>query len=331
MDEEKTQPTKKPMKPAVVAVACLAAFALCFIGLVSFLDYITQTKSEDDVDIAQTVQTDQPFYVLLIGSDSRKGTALYTGKENEHAQVDQHSDIMTLMRVDPTTYAITLITVPRDTVIPGQKAKINDALLDNDPRKVVDAVAELTGVRADFYMMIGFTTFEKLIDAMGGVVVDVPKEITVSDPATGKNVTVSPGKQKLLNGSEALVLARARKEYGADQDAHRQVNVRAIERAIIQKALTYTNELDVERVLNALEDDVSTNIDLARTGVMMLDFMRHGDQVVIYDCTGPFDGDERKSDGLWVVDPDMKQWEEIIELANAGEDPSSVVKLPPLS
>ena len=35
----------------------------------------------------------EPLYVLLIGSDSRKGTALYTGKSNEHAQVNQHSDI----------------------------------------------------------------------------------------------------------------------------------------------------------------------------------------------------------------------------------------------
>lgn len=49
------------------------------------------------------VEHKDPFYVLLIGSDSRKGTALYTGKASDHAQLDQHADVITLVRVDRRT------------------------------------------------------------------------------------------------------------------------------------------------------------------------------------------------------------------------------------
>jgi len=60
----------------------------------------------------------------------------------------------------------------------------------------------------------------------------------------------------------------------------------------------------------------------------MLDFVQHSDQVVIYDCTGPYNGDNRQSDGEWVIDPDMDQWRQIMELVEAGEDPSGVVPAP---
>ena len=49
--------------------------------------------------------------------------------------------------------------------------------------------------------------------------VDVPKDIKVPDPMTAEDVTVKAGEDRYLDGSEALVLARARKEYGDNQEA----------------------------------------------------------------------------------------------------------------
>nr|WP_280527523.1 LCP family protein [Eggerthella guodeyinii] len=135
---------------------------------------------------------------------------------------------------------------------------MNDALLDNDPQKVVDEAEKLTGVEIPCYMMITFASFEALIDAMGGIVVDVPKDIKVPDPMTAEDVTVKAGDDQYLDGSEALVLARARKEYDDNQEALRQINVRNLEIAMLQKVLDLDSEKAANVVLVDLEENTST-------------------------------------------------------------------------
>ena len=157
---------RQSTRTAAVTVAVVVVLSLVFVGLVAFLDGVADQAEIGNASIASVSSTD-PFYVLLIGSDSRKGTALYTGNKADHAQLDQHSDIMTLMRVDPETYLITLVSIPRDTVLEGSSSRINDALLDNDPQKVVDEAEKLTGVEIPYYMMTTFTSFEALIRCNG--------------------------------------------------------------------------------------------------------------------------------------------------------------------
>ena len=330
MNDSSDKRQRKARFAAAISVTFVALFAFAFIGLVLLLDnWASDKEVEEEVPVATEAPSD-PFYVLLIGSDSRKGTAIYTGKASEHAQLDQHSDIMTLMRVDPAGRTVTLVSIPRDTVLEGQKTKINDSLASNDPEQVVDAVAELTGIRADSYMMTTFVSFENLINALGGIDVDVPQSVSVTDPATGKSVTVKEGKNRHLNGAEALAFVRARKEYGEDQEALRQVNVRSMERALIKKVLDYGTSApeNIEHVLVTLDEDTKTNADLSAMGFIMLDFVANADAVTIYDCTGPYQGGERKSDGAWVVEEDKETWKRLMEVVNAGEDPSGVVEAP---
>ena len=325
-----TEEARRAQRNAMIAVTGVALFAALFLMAIAILDSLPVGREGDDIEVATVEMPTDPMYVLLIGSDSRKGTALYTGKANEHAQVDQHSDIMTLMRIDPATYTITLVTIPRDTVMPGSTAKINDALLDNDPTEVVTAVEQLTGVDVAHYMMVDFTTFADLVDALGGIDVDVPKTITVPDPATGKNLKVVAGQNRHLNGAQALVLARARKDYENDQDAIRQMNVRAIEQAMVARVLSLDGDLDIDWLLELLEEQVETDLDLPVAGLLIADFMQHADQVMFYSCTGPYKGAERSSDGLWVVDDDAETWAALMAAVDAGEDPTGIVELPQL-
>lgn len=307
-----------------MAVLGVAVFAAAFIGITCLL-YSGMPKNDPGEIDTQLASAQEPFYVLLIGSDSRKGTALYTGKANEHAQLDQHSDIMTLMRVDPETYTITLVSVPRDTQLAGTSGKINDALANGDPNEVVKVVETLTGVSIDYYMMTTFTSFESLVDDLGGTIVDVPLKITVDDPSTGRDVTVKPGDGQLLDGSQTLVLARARKEYIEDQDALRQVNVRNIEVSLIDKVLSNPN--DVDRALSYLEEHTTTNMDFGKIASLVANFVLHKDEVTIYSCTGPHKGAVNEA-GLWVIPEDKETWSLLMETVNAGEDPSGIVSLP---
>lgn len=316
-------------RTALAVVLAVALFSAAFLGLVAFLDRIAPASSADYSVTVGESELSEPFYTLLIGSDSRKGTALYTGKATDHAQVDQHADIMTLVRVDPTTYTITLLTIPRDTVLEGTTSKLNDTFLDGDPVAVVEAVEGLTGVDVGYYMLTTFSTFSELVDAMGGVVVDVPRKVTAPDPATGRDVTVNKGSKQELDGSEALVLARARKEYGDDQDALRQVNVRNLETALIAQALGYDQER-LNGIVIDLEEYTDTNIDVMLMAQLAYDFAAHKDEVVVYSGTGPYKGGVGES-GAWVIGEDSDAWSELMAVVDAGGDPAEVIKPPAFS
>ena len=318
---------------AILAVVFVTLFAAVFVGSVYALDRFGPEKpravAEVEIeDIPEASALQRTFYVLLIGSDTRKGTALYTGKASDHAQVDQHSDIMTLVRVDPQAHSISLLSIPRDTVVTGQTSRINDALLKNKPKDVVEAVAELTGLKADYFMMTTFVTFERFIDAIGGIDVDVPKAIKVSNPGSGGSISLKAGENQHLNGAQALALARARKEYGDDQDAVRQTNVRNIEEAIIRKVLAYDGGVaDVEKLLGIVEEDVKTNMDLPVLGLTVLDFIDHADEVTFLSGSGPYaGGGERESDGAWVIPADDETWAKVMEVFKAGGDTTTIVK-----
>lgn len=310
------------MAAASVLVVALATALLC-VAMV-----IAQKHAPEPEVQAPRVEQGPPvgdaFYALLIGSDSRKGTALYTGKPSEHAQVDQHADVMTLVRVDPFDHAITLLSIPRDTA-PGGGSKINDSLLSGNPEDVVAAAEALTGVSIDYYFMTNFIDFENLVDGANGVVATVPKAITVPDPSTGKDVRVAAGEDRLLDGSEALVLSRARKEYENDQDAIRQFNVRAVEESLIRSVLG--GKVSQEVAFELIEAFTVTNMESAALSWLIADFVEHADEVVVYSGTGPYAGFNRESDGLWTVPEDLEAWAALMQVVDEGGDPSAVVPL----
>ena len=110
---------RQSKRTAAAAVAVVAVLSLAFIGLVSFLDNAAgrfrPTASPSSCLVVRAV------LYLAHWLRLSQGTALYTGKKTDHAQVDQHADVMTLVRVDPETYTITLVSIPRDTVFQAHR------------------------------------------------------------------------------------------------------------------------------------------------------------------------------------------------------------------
>lgn len=278
-------------------------------------------------DSTETVKPNKPFYVLIIGSDSRKGTALYTGDEKDHAQVDQHADVITLMRVDPKKYRVTLVTVPSNTLMKNKSANapdngvLADTLLSDDPEEVVSAVEGLTGVNIPYYMEVSFTGFEEVVDSLETVNVDVDTLIRSQDPISAKNVEVKPGKNRELYASGALAFARAWDEYPAKQDAHRQHNVRALEKSIIHKVLQ-CDEGTAAHLGDVLSDNVRTNMDASLIRSLTKKFA-HGDsaKVKVYDCSGPNKTASKNTD---VVKRDTKTWKQLMYVVDRGHNPKKV-------
>jgi LCP family protein required for cell wall assembly len=146
------------------------------------------------------------------------------------------TDTMILLTLDPLSRTAGILNIPRDlwVNIPGfDYGRINTAYAlgvayevpGGGPGQTVLTVEELLGVPIDYYAQIDFYAFEKFVDLLGGVLINVKEEIKVDPIGRYNTVTLLPGEQR-LQGPELLAYARARNTEGGDFDrAQRQQDV----------------------------------------------------------------------------------------------------------
>jgi LCP family protein required for cell wall assembly len=137
-------------------------------------------------------------WVLAIGSDARPGGDMR--KSN--------GDSIHLIGVDPGTGAGTVIGFPRDSwvQIPGRgTGKINSALAMGGPKLMAETVRQLTGLPVDYYVLTAFEGFQKIVDELGGVNVQVDRKM--NDRMSGARF--DPGWHN-MNGGQALAYSRDR-------------------------------------------------------------------------------------------------------------------------
>ncbi len=277
---------------------------------------------EAEMAEAELIADMDPFYVLLIGSDSRKGTPLYTGNKKEEGQVEINADVLTLVRIDPVNRVLTFLTIPRDTISSDGKRTICTWLEEGKPEAVIKEVEKLTGVDIPYYAMVSFTGFENLVDAIGGVQVDVPTKVNMVDPTTGKEVRINAGPDQLLNGSQALAVASTW-DNGNELEPLRQACVRAIEQAFIDKVAQGDEEF-IRRVVTVFDDNVKTNMEDTLLVALAFDYATHTDDYTIYAGSGPYQG-SMNNKKQWLVARDIETWAACMEVVDAGGDPNTVV------
>ncbi len=136
-------------------------------------------------------------FILVIGSDARPG-------ESPEAT---RGDSLHIVGVNPAKGAVSILGIPRDSFVPipgvGSR-KINEALL-HGPGLMVRTVERLTGISIDGYVLTGFAGFQDLVNAVGGIDVNVPYRM--SDPYSHANFR--PGTKHML-GRDALAFSRDR-------------------------------------------------------------------------------------------------------------------------
>ena len=154
-----------------------------------------------------------PTTILLLGTDSAP-TRARSGL--------RHTDSMMLVRTDPEHNRIAYLSIPRDlrVVVPGHGPdKINVAYQIGGARLTVRTVREYTGLPVNHLVIVDFARFEELIDALGGVTVDVPKPIlsnrfdcpyaTSEQCSRWEGWRFEKGKHE-LSGRRALIYTRIR-------------------------------------------------------------------------------------------------------------------------
>ena len=307
-----------------VLLVAAAAFAIWF--SMSLNSRLAPPEDEYSLLKNQLVSSpmDKPFYMLLLGSDSREGSG--TSYREDQSGDNQRSDVIMLVRIDAPNKKVTMVTVPRDTpytLEDGSVVKINEAYNIGGAAESIKAVSSLTGVNISHYAEVRVSELEAIVDAVGGVDVYVDRELSVKDTLTGELTAISEGMQT-LDGKQAQVFARARHEYADSaegQDYHRQSNVRTLAKAIIDKALSHPlNELP--GLILDLAQYVTT--DLQAADLISLGMSFAGGGVTMYSCCGPIDGDMLEGQDVWICYENPEGWAELMRQVDAGLEPGDI-------
>lgn len=212
-------------------------------------------------------------YACLGDSDKAKNV---TTKEDEHISrimimgVDKRdddagrSDTLMLLTVDTQEEAAKIVSVPRDTrvKIEGHDFdKINHAYAYGEAKLTRQTVEDLIGVPVDYYIKIDVRAFERIINALDGIDLDVEKRMYYEDPWDdngGLVIDLYPGMQH-LDGDKAIQYVRYRDGEGDIGRINRQQHFM---RAVLVKLLTPDVLPRLPEVINEIRSTIETDMPL---------------------------------------------------------------------
>ena len=230
-------------------------------------EYSEQKKNED-LNIVSDKDFSEPLTFLFLGVDS-EGDGL-------NANASFNGDTLMLMSFNPKTLSSVLLSIPRDTYVPiacnnNRYAKINSSAAYGTGC-VISTINKFLDINIDYYVKINFKGVVDLVEAVGGVEVDVEAPTYMANAYGGKVceqnsdrqwgdklVCMNPGLQ-VLNGEQALAYARCRHMYiGSDLDRVR--HQQQVVEALANKVLHFNSIKEFQDILNAVSKNIATNMD----------------------------------------------------------------------
>lgn len=188
------------------------------------------------------------------------------------------SDTMFVVTIDTDTKQVAMLSVPRDTrvKIPGHGwDKINHAYAEGGYKLSQKAVEDLLGISLDYYMTINFAGFYKIVDALGGVDIDVDERMYYEDPYDNLVIDIKPGVQH-MDGKKAIQYVRFRDSAG---DIGRIARQQKFIKAMMKEAADPTNILKLPRVIKEVYGVVKTNMstsEMLNLAKMISDAQKQG-------------------------------------------------------
>ena len=228
----------------------------------------SEKRQNEDLNLVSDKDFNEPLTFLFLGVDS-EGDGL-------NANAAFNGDTLMLMSFNPKTLDAILLSIPRDTYVPitcnhDNYAKINSSAAYGTSC-VISTINNLLGINIDYYVKINFKGVVDLVEAVGGVEVNVEAPSYMADKYGGKVceqnsdrkfgdklVCMNPGMQT-LNGEQALAYARCRHMYiGSDLD--RVKHQQQVVEALANKAMHFSSIKEFQDILNAVSKNIATNMD----------------------------------------------------------------------
>ncbi len=202
--------------------------------------------------------TSEAFNIFICGTD-KEGSIDTFGL----------SDVNMIVTVNPTTKQILIISIPRDyyvEIIGMDNVSGYDKLTHSAKGGIsctMETLENLLDIDFNYYAKFNFTSFTNVIDALGGITIDVPQyEVVGNDEGyfTTKigNYTIYPG-ENTFDADEALAFVRERKSF-IDGDSVRSQNQMLMLKAIIKKICSTSLITNMDEIFESLSDCFETNM-----------------------------------------------------------------------
>lgn len=228
--------------------------------------------------------------ILLLGIDARGGDA--------HSR----TDTIIVLSVDLKTREAAMLSIPRDSrvEIPGYGVdKINHAHAFGGVALTIETVEKLLGVPINYFARINFQGFQAMVDALGGVTLEVEPEVAQYIPG------LDAGWQR-LNGEQALDYVRQRNIPGTNGDFGRIQRQQKFLLAVGRNVGSVNNITRIPSFLSALGDNLRTNIPMAEMTRLANALLRVDLEEV---RQGYLPGQSRMINGIyyWILDHEAKE------------------------
>lgn len=167
----------------------------------------------------------------------------------------------TIIYAGLTNNEVTLIMLPRDLFIGAGTRKINGVYYNDGPDALRTQVGDILGVPVDHYAVINLDIFQRLVDAVGGVELNVQNRMYHHDCTADLTIDIQPGVQ-VLDGMQASHFVRFRNTFRGDID--RVDNVKLFAYALLNrlKELSVGAVVRLPAIVSAVFDEVDTDVTL---------------------------------------------------------------------
>lgn len=298
MTVRKRRKRRSKVLPVVLGIIASLMVFTCAYGLTSGwwfpggsdpvdLDDIPGLKGKDSLDL-------EGFNVLLLGTDDREAGDNYS-----------RTDTIIVLNYNDKANRMSMLSIPRDTrvQIPGHGMdKINAANVFGGPELVTKTVSQLIGVPIEYYILTNFYGFKDIVDALGGVTLNVEKDMRHSEKAYGGEfaINLKKGEQR-LDGDKALQYVRYRGDaYGDITRTGRQLKFL---QALAEETMQARTVTRLHKLIPEIYENVETNMGLSQ----LLKLARAGksmDSVEMVTQTLPGHFLDTAQGSFWAVDQD---------------------------
>lgn len=196
------------------------------------------------------------YTVLIMGRDTGGGG---------------NTDTMLLASYDVTNQKATVMSIPRDTMVnvSWDIKKINSVYNmygggEKGVQAVYQEISQLVGFEPDYKVIVEWDAVGEIVEAMGGVYFDVPRNMNYDDPYQDLSIHINKGYQ-LLNGEQAMGVIRYRHDnnmkYGyADGDLGRIKTQQAFLKAMVEQLLQVKNVTKINQFIQVFQNNVETDL-----------------------------------------------------------------------
>ena len=263
-----------------IVVCSWTGYTASYVAPLLFGD-LTGTDSSQQADLPEVDQDklmDGKLCIVLAGWDHRKNETI------------GRSDTLMVAFVDLDQKSVRLLSIPRDTYVsvPGNgSTKINHAFAYGGIDLTKQTLAENFGIEADYYATVDFEGFKSVIDAVGGVTIDVPKDMR----KLSEGIDLSAGPDQHLNGDQSLQFVRFRDSEGDEGRVHRQQEFMV---ALKDEVLSFGTVLNLPTLSTAIIDCVQTDLN----GAILMQIMMSLGQDFTLETYQPAGGGATGPDGL---------------------------------